>query len=115
MGAAERRLEIMKILCRRRHETIGRLAEEFGVSTRTIQRDIDILSITEPLFTQQGKYNGGVYVVEGYSIDRMYMRESEIEVLKKLLKAAEVNIGLLTAEERIVLTELISQYTKPTT
>lgn len=39
MGTAERRTEIMRVLCRRRHETISNLADEFGVSTRTILRD----------------------------------------------------------------------------
>jgi len=83
MGTAERRCEIMKVLCRRRHETIYNLACEFGVSTRTIQRDIEILSATEPIYTQSGRYCGGVYVVDGYSVDRMYMDNAEIDVLKK--------------------------------
>ena len=64
MGTAERRYEIMKILCRRRYETIRNLASEFGVSMRTVQRDIESLSRTEPIYTQFGKYGGGVYVVE---------------------------------------------------
>ena len=41
---AERRSEIMKILCRRRSETVKNLAFELGVSERTIRRDIEILS-----------------------------------------------------------------------
>lgn len=49
MGTAEQRTEIMRVLCRRRHETISNLAEEFGVSTRTILRDIEVLSATEPI------------------------------------------------------------------
>lgn len=43
MGTAERRYEMMKILCRRRYETIRNLASEFGVSMRTVQRDIEAL------------------------------------------------------------------------
>ena len=43
MGTAERRTEIMRTLCRRRHETISDLADEFGVSTRTISRDTEVL------------------------------------------------------------------------
>lgn len=73
MGTAERRREIIKILCKRRHETIKNLASEFGVSVRTIQRDIESLSITEPIYTQSGKYTGGVYVVDVYFVERMYM------------------------------------------
>ena len=113
MGAAERRYEIMKILCRRKYETIRNLASEFGVSMRTIQRDIEILSRTEPIFTRSGKYDGGVYVVEGYSMSRMYMTDPELEVLQKLYIAAQTDPTLLTEEEKTQLSRLISQYSKP--
>ncbi|MBE5922691.1 MAG: DeoR family transcriptional regulator [Lachnospiraceae bacterium] len=66
MGTAERRNEILRILCRRRHETIDNLASEFGVSYRTIRRDIEILSLTEPIITRYGRYAGGVYIMDGY-------------------------------------------------
>ena len=115
MGTAERRYEIMKLLCRRTHETINNMAFEFGVSSRTIQRDIDALSRTEPLFTQGGRYGGGVYVIEGYSMTRMYMTKAELDVLKKLYIAADENATLLTTDEKNLLERLISQYSKPKT
>ena len=115
MGTAERRYEIMKILCRRRYETIRNLASEFGVSMRTVQRDIEVLSGTEPIYTQFGKYGGGVYVVEGYSMDRMYMKNSELDVLQKLYIAADKYEDLLTTDEKNLLKSLISQYSKPNT
>jgi len=113
MGTAERRHEMMKILCRRRYETIRNLASEFGVSMRTIQRDIEVLSRTMPIFTRFGKYGGGVYVVENYSIDRMYMTDAELDVLQKLYIAADENASLLTVDEKSLLGLLISQYSKP--
>ena len=113
MGTAERRYEIMKKLCRRRHETIYNLASELGVSTRTIQRDIEALSRTEPIYTQTGKYAGGVYIIEGYTLDRLYMSESEINVLKKLYIAVEKDTTLLSIDEKNILSFLISQYSKP--
>ena len=113
MGTAERRYEIMKILCRHRYETIRNLASEFGVSMRTVQRDIEALSRTEPIYTQCGKYGGGVYVVEGYSMDRMYMKDSELDVLQKLYIAADKNEDLLSFDEKNLLSSLISQYSKP--
>lgn len=115
MGTAERRYEILKILCRRRYETIRNLASEFGVSMRTVQRDIEALSRTEPIYTQFGKYGGGVYVVEGYSMDRMYMKDSELDVLQKLYIAADKYEDLLTTDEKNLLKSLISQYSKPNT
>ena len=114
MGTAERRYEIMKILCRRRYVTMRNLASEFGVSMRTVQRDIEALSRTEPIYTQFGKYGGGVYIVEGYSMDRMYMNEQELDVLQKLYIAADEQSFLLTDDEKSLLRSLISQYSKPT-
>lgn len=114
MGTAERRAEIMRVLCRRRHETISNLAEEFGVSRRTILRDIEVLSLTEPIYTQCGKHNGGVYVINDYSMRRMYMTEKELSVLHKLCKCAdEKEICDLSTEENKLLKSIISQYTKP--
>lgn len=113
MGTAERRHEMMKLLCRRRYETIRNLASEFGVSIRTIQRDIEVLSRTMPLVTRFGRHRGGVYVVGNYSIDRMYMTDAELDVLQKLYIAADENASLLTTDEKSLLGLLISQYSKP--
>ncbi len=114
MGTAERRMNILRILCRRRYETIPNLACEFGVSNRTILRDIEILSATEPIYTQCGRYGGGVYIMENYSMDRMYMLESELAVLHKLASQAEQKaICDLNGHEKELLKTIISQYTKP--
>lgn len=115
MGTAERRSEILKILCRRRHETIPRLAVEFGVSERTIRRDIEALSLTAPLYTQQGRYDGGVYVMDGYSADRMYFSERETNVMRRLIEDAEaMGYCRIDASELRILKELLAAYSKPT-
>lgn len=114
MGTAERRTEIMRILCRRRHETISNLAEEFGVSTRTISRDIEALSITEPIYTQCGRYCGGVFVTDDYAMGRMYMTEAELSVLQKVACFAENQVTcILSKDEYRMLRNIILQYTKP--
>lgn len=110
-GTAERRSEIMKLLCRRRSETIRNLAFEFEVSERTIRRDIEILSLNEPIYTQAGRYGGGVYVEEGYSMARMYMSDEELGVLRKLADIADKHE--LSDAERKILHSVILTYTKP--
>ena len=113
MGTAERRLEIMRVLCRRRHETVSNLAEEFGVSTRTILRDIEVLSATEPIYTQCGRFGGGIFVTDDYAMSRMYMSEAELSVLRKLAAFAETkSICALKKDEYRVLKNIILQYTK---
>lgn len=113
MGTAERRIEIMRVLCRRRHETISNLAEEFGVSKRTILRDIEVLSLTEPIYTQCGRYGGGVYVTDNYSMSKMYMTNDELALLNKLLAFADNKaVCNLSSNESNLLKSIISQYTK---
>ena len=113
MGIAERRNSILRILCRRRYETIQNLAFEFGVSERTIRRDIESLSLFAPVYTQTGRYGGGVYVMENYSMDRMYMNETELELLKKILSLAEAKQIIFTNEEKKLLVFIITEYSKP--
>lgn len=114
MGSGERRKEIMRILCRRRHETIPNLASEFGVCKRTIARDISILSMVEPIYTLYGRYDGGVYVMDNYYIERMYMNENELDVLNKLyLHTSSEEKCDLNAEEVGILSTIISRYTRP--
>lgn len=114
LETSERRMTILKILCRRRHETIGNLAQEFEVSERTIRRDIESLSLTEPIYTRTGRYNGGIYVVAGYSMYRMYFKPEELEVMNKILRHINHGKELLLSEfEKKVVTNLVEEYTKP--
>ncbi len=113
MGTAERRREIMRVLCRRRHETVKNLSFEFGVSERTILRDIAVLSITEPIYTQCGRYDGGIYVAGDYKMNHMYMTDSELGILHKLLHfAQDKSVCDLSNDETELLKTIISQYTK---
>ena len=116
MGTAERRNAILRALCRRRHETISNLAFEFGVSERTIRRDIEILSLTEPIYTQTGRYAGGIYIVDNYKMDQMYMEEDELSVLKKVLGFAEYRQKcILTDKEISIFRGIVKNYSKPQT
>ena len=111
MGAAERRLETMKYLCRHRKATMPQLAKKFGVSVRTIQRDI--LEIEEvfrvPIDVRSGKHGGGVYVVGKYSYDHTYMHDDELALLAKVQKLA---CDKLTDSENRLLTRIIKEYTR---
>ena len=114
MGPTERRNAILRLLCRRRYETIHNLAVEFDVSERTIRRDIEILSYTEPIYTQSGRHIGGVYVVDGYHTDRMYMAEEEVAILQKIKdEANKSNSCLLLPGEEKTLDRMIRNYAKP--
>jgi len=53
-STAERRQMILQALCERRSELHENLAVEFGVTTRTIYNDIEILAYSYPIYTVQG-------------------------------------------------------------
>lgn len=76
MRPNERREAILEVLCQRRRETMKNLAMELGVSIRTICYDIDILSLSYPLLTVQGRY-GGVYLANGYRLFRKYLSSEQ--------------------------------------
>ena len=100
-GADERRAEIMRILESGRCETMSNFAFHFGVSTRTIGYDIDVLTATHPIITVRGK-GGGVKLAEGYRTYQNILSEEQQETLIEIIpliseqKAAVVK-GMLRA------------------
>ena len=111
MGAAERRLEMLKYLCKARKTNMRKLSEKFNVSVRTIHRDILELEIIFriPLEIRRGRYGGGVYVMDNYSFDRAYRYDDELNLLSKVKSMAEKR---LTEEENGMLSKIIKTYTK---
>lgn len=114
MGTTERIFEMMKYLCQVRHATMPALAEKFGVSTRTIKRDIDELGYLIPLETKTGRYGGGVYIMDDYKWDKAYMSEEDISLLIKI-KTTGINRQILIFDENdlIRIERIITTYSLP--
>ena len=89
---------------------MSNLASEFSVSVRTIQRDINEISDMIPIYVKTGKYKGGVYVVDDYTMDRMYMSAKEVLLLEKVYK--EMN-KQFSEDEKILFKYIINSYTNP--
>ncbi len=84
-----RLLEITLILLNKQSITAGELAERFGVSTRTIYRDIDDLSSAGvPVFTNKGS-GGGISLLENFAINRAMLTEHERDSLLLALKTLQ--------------------------
>lgn len=82
-----RLIEIITILLNRQTITAKELAERFGVSARTIYRDIDALSSAGvPIYTDQGK-GGGISLLEDYTLNKALLSKSESDGLILALKA----------------------------
>lgn len=81
-----RLLEIIIILLNKGTATAKELADRFGVSARTIYRDVDVLSSAGvPVFTIKGN-GGGISLLENYSLNKTLVSEHECESLMLALK-----------------------------
>lgn len=99
---SERRAEIMRILTARRRETMGRLADELHVTSRTIRSDVIALTVDYPLETQRG--NGGcVKVADWYHPHRNILSGEQQRVLSELS-------GVCDAHQASVLHQMLSEY-----
>ena len=98
----ERRQEIIDILCKRRYETIDNLAFEFSVDRRTIRRDIEVLSISFPLYTKKG-IGGGVHIVEGFRLGMKYLTDKQYEILYQISER-------LDGEEKTVVLGILKTF-----
>ena len=82
-----RLIETVTILLNRQTITANKLANRFGVSTRTIYRDIDVLSSAGiPIYTDKGK-GGGISLLEDYTLNKTLLSRNESDGLILALKA----------------------------
>ena len=77
----ERLIGILSILLQREKVTAPELAEQFEVSRRTIQRDIESLCHAGiPISTTQGA-GGGISIMDGYRVDRTVLTAPEMQAI----------------------------------
>lgn len=89
MNPAERRQELLEVLCLRRHDTYDNLAREFNVSKMTIRRDVAVLMCSYPIETVHGGRHGCVRVIEGYYLNhrssvRKALNPKQTDLLRRL-------------------------------
>ena len=73
MNTVHRRTEIINILIIRRHTTANELAQEFGVSIRTIQYDIQALTPVYPIYREDYKpYANSLTPMEVAALHELY-------------------------------------------
>ena len=85
----ERLIGILSILLQREKVTAPELAEQFEVSRRTIQRDIESLCRAGiPISTVQGM-GGGISIMEGYRVDRTVLTDPEMQAMLAGLRSLD--------------------------
>lgn len=72
-----RQLGIVYLLLSKKNVTAAELAERFEVSTRTIYRDVEALSLAGiPVYARKGK-NGGISLTENFVLNKMMLSREE--------------------------------------
>ena len=85
----DRLIGILSILLQREQVTAPELAEQFEVSRRTIQRDIEALCRAGiPITTAQGA-GGGISIMEGYRVDRTVLTAPEMQAILAGLRSLD--------------------------
>ena len=103
-STTERRQSILEVLCLRRFDTIDHLANEFGVSRRTIRYDLEVLQCSYPIETVKGG-GGGVRVMDGYYIGMKYLNSGQAALLEKLSET-------LSGDELLMMQSILKTFSK---
>ena len=103
MKIYERQFEILRLLNERRFETMGAMAKEFGVTTRTIFSDIVVLTERYTIKTTHG-HNGGVSVGNDF---HPFIGTLSVEETKALIN---ISLGVIGEYEIMMLQKIISYY-----
>ena len=104
MSPNERRMEILQVLIERKEGTLENLAFEFGVSKRTIQYDIETLSLSHPIYCESGN-GGGIRIEKDYKIGKRKFSQEQEEFLKSLLPR-------LSAGEQEKMNKILSEFSR---
>lgn len=106
MEARERRRWIVEYLSTHRSTDMSHLAQELNVSVRTVQRDIDVLSLHYPIITARGRYTGGVSLVDGFQLQRNYLTIEEQDLLERIMPH-------LAENDQMVMKKILGSFVPP--
>lgn len=99
-------LKTLSILLREKQTTIENLANELELHRRTVERNIEKLIMSGvPITTKKGR-GGGVYIEEGYKVDKDIFTAGEIEELFLALYIASHILDTSykhTIEQKVIL------------
>lgn len=102
MNPIERRSAIYTLLCWRRFDSIANLALELHVSERTLQRDINLLSLSYPVETVRG-CRGGVKLAEWFIPAGRCLSPTQAALLRKLRPH-------LAPTDQVILNSILLQF-----
>lgn len=81
----DRLLEMVILFINKKKMTASYLSSHFGVTIKTIRRDIDTLTLAGiPIYSEVGQ-NGGYYINEDFTLRREIFSHSEVSLIESML------------------------------
>ncbi|MDF2988471.1 MAG: transcriptional regulator [Eubacterium sp.] len=100
----DRLLEIIILLLNNKTLTGKKLADRFGVSVRTIQRDITALTMAGIPIAADAGCNGGYSILAGYKLHNSFVKKEDFNIIIMALKS------LSTSYENDRLDTILDKY-----
>ena len=101
----ERRQAMIEFISVNRKTSLHELMTVFGISQKTVQRDLEILSCSYPVYTVQGK-GGGIRVADGWYLSRSYLSDTQEAFLRDLMSG-------LQPQDRETMNAILAKFAKP--
>lgn len=96
----DRQLGIVYELMNKKTVTAAELARQYEVSTRTIYRDVETISMAGiPIYASKGK-NGGISLTDSFVLNKLLVTQTEQQEILTALTSLE-ELGALNAENTI--------------
>ena len=105
-ATTERRQQMLEYISIHRHVQYQDLMDEFHISKKTAQRDVEILSCSYPIYTRT-TCAGGIFAMEGWYVSNSSLHDEQEALLRKLLAG-------LQPEEQETMQSILDAFAKPT-
>ena len=105
-NTTERRQLILESISDNRCVKMQQIADMFGICLRTAKTDVQILSCSYPIITEDGRA-GGVRAMDGWYLSRRYLHEDQEKLLRTLLAG-------LQPEDQKTMQSILDAFAKPT-
>ena len=105
-ATTERRQQMLEYISIHRHVQYQDLMDEFHISKKTAQRDVEILSCSYPIYTRT-TCAGGIFAMEEWYASKSYLHDDQEALLRKLLTG-------LQPEDQKTMQSILDAFAKPT-
>lgn len=96
----ETMLSILFLLLSGKKLTASYLAKRFSISRRTVMRYLDVMSISIPILSDQGR-NGGFYIADSFRLPASFLTEKEFNAIVSVLSSYNEDVENKTISSAI--------------